>query len=162
MRAILAALFMFGTAGSAIADDTAAHRGFLDFDEPLPQGYVTGAGLITLLGPTGMFQNATSGIAAKHAFTVQSCMTFRNNGGDHFHANGVLVEYGVTDWLEIGGLGMIHPSVFEKLGMDSEEYTGFAFGFGIDRIAMLRYGLADLRQLFEGDQQFLSQFPIQA
>ncbi|MBC7661277.1 MAG: phenylalanine--tRNA ligase subunit alpha [Chitinophagaceae bacterium] len=65
-----------------------------------------------------------------------------------------------TGWLEIGGLGMIHPNVFEKLGMDSEEYTGFAFGFGIDRIAMLRYGLADLRQLFEGDQQFLGQFPI--
>lgn len=66
-----------------------------------------------------------------------------------------------TGWLEIGGLGMIHPNVFEKLGMDSEDYTGFAFGFGIDRIAMLRYGLADLRQLFEGDQQFLGQFPIQ-
>lgn len=66
-----------------------------------------------------------------------------------------------TGWLEIGGLGMIHPNVFEKLGVDSEEYTGFAFGFGIDRIAMLRYGLADLRQLFEGDQLFLSQFPIQ-
>ncbi len=65
-----------------------------------------------------------------------------------------------TGWLEIGGLGMIHPNVFEKLGMDSEEYTGFAFGFGIDRIAMLRYGLADLRQLFEGDQQFLGQFPV--
>lgn len=65
-----------------------------------------------------------------------------------------------SGWLEIGGLGMIHPNVFEKLGMDSEEYTGFAFGFGIDRIAMLRYGLKDLRQLFEGDQQFLGQFPI--
>lgn len=65
-----------------------------------------------------------------------------------------------TGWLEIGGLGMIHPNVFEKLGLDSEEYTGFAFGFGIDRIAMLRYGLKDLRQLFEGDQQFLGQFPI--
>lgn len=65
-----------------------------------------------------------------------------------------------TGWLEIGGLGMIHPSVFEKLGLDSEEYTGFAFGFGIDRIAMLRYGLKDLRQLFEGDQQFLGQFPV--
>lgn len=65
-----------------------------------------------------------------------------------------------TGWLEIGGLGMIHPNVFEKLGLDSEEYTGFAFGFGIDRIAMLRYGLKDLRQLFEGDQQFLGQFPV--
>ncbi len=65
-----------------------------------------------------------------------------------------------TGWLEIGGLGMIHPNVFEKVGLDGEEYTGFAFGFGIDRIAMLRYGLKDLRQLFEGDQQFLGQFPV--
>lgn len=65
-----------------------------------------------------------------------------------------------TGWLELGGLGMIHPKVFEAVGYDSERYTGFAFGFGIDRIAMLRYGLADLRQLFEGNQQFLGQFPI--
>ncbi len=65
-----------------------------------------------------------------------------------------------TGWLELGGLGMIHPNVFEAVGYDSDRYTGFAFGFGIDRIAMLRYGLADLRQLFEGNQQFLGQFPI--
>lgn len=65
-----------------------------------------------------------------------------------------------TGWLEIGGLGMIHPNVFEAVGYDSEEYTGFAFGFGIDRITMLRYDLADLRQLFDGNRQFLSQFPI--
>lgn len=66
-----------------------------------------------------------------------------------------------TGWLEIGGMGMIHPNVFEAVDLDSEKYTGFAFGFGIDRIAMLRYGLQDLRQLFEGNQQFLGQFPIQ-
>ena len=65
-----------------------------------------------------------------------------------------------TGWLEIGGLGMIHPNVFEAVGYDSERYTGFAFGFGIDRIAMLRYKLSDLRQLFEGNQQFLGQFPV--
>ena len=64
-----------------------------------------------------------------------------------------------TGWLEIGGLGMIHPNVFEAVGYDSEIFSGFAFGFGIDRIAMLRYGLTDLRQLFEGNQQFLGQFP---
>ncbi len=65
-----------------------------------------------------------------------------------------------TGWIEIGGLGMIHPNVFEAVELDSEKYTGFAFGFGIDRIAMLRYGLQDLRQLFEGNQQFLGQFPV--
>lgn len=66
-----------------------------------------------------------------------------------------------SGWIEIGGLGMIHPNVFEAVDLDSERYTGFAFGFGIDRIAMLRYGLKDLRQLFEGNQGFLGQFPIQ-
>lgn len=65
-----------------------------------------------------------------------------------------------TGWLEIGGLGMIHPNVFEAVDLDSERYTGFAFGFGIDRIAMLRYGLKDLRQLFEGHRSFLQQFPV--
>lgn len=65
----------------------------------------------------------------------------------------------MTGWLEIGGSGMIHPNVFEAVGIDSERYTGFAFGFGIDRMAMLKYGLTDLRQLFEGQQAFLGQFP---
>jgi phenylalanyl-tRNA synthetase alpha chain len=65
-----------------------------------------------------------------------------------------------TGWIEVGGCGMIHPNVFESVEYDSEVYTGFAFGFGIDRMAMLKYGLPDLRQLFEGDQKFLSQFPI--
>ena len=64
-----------------------------------------------------------------------------------------------TGWLEIGGSGMIHPNVFEAVGYDSERYTGFAFGFGIDRMAMLKYGLTDLRQLFDGQREFLGQFP---
>lgn len=65
-----------------------------------------------------------------------------------------------TGWLEIGGLGMIHPNVFESVGYDSETYTGFAFGFGIDRMAMLKYGIKDLRTLFDGNRQFQKQFPI--
>lgn len=64
-----------------------------------------------------------------------------------------------TGWLEVGGCGMIHPNVFEAVSYDSEDYTGFAFGFGIDRLAMLAYGLPDLRHLFEGDANLLSQFP---
>ena len=64
-----------------------------------------------------------------------------------------------TGWLEIGGAGMVHPNVFEAAGLDSENYTGFAFGFGIDRMAMLGFGIPDLRQLFEGDADFQSQFP---
>ncbi|MGE0172978.1 MAG: phenylalanine--tRNA ligase subunit alpha [Oligoflexales bacterium] len=65
-----------------------------------------------------------------------------------------------TGWLEIGGLGMIHPNVLENIGLDSEAYLGFAFGFGIDRMAMLKYSLNDLRQLFDGNYNFLNQFPV--
>ena len=64
-----------------------------------------------------------------------------------------------TGWLEAGGCGMIHPNVFETLNIDSESYTGFAFGFGLDRLAMLYFGIDDLRVLFAGQNEFLSQFP---
>ena len=67
-----------------------------------------------------------------------------------------------TGWLEIGGCGMIHPNVFEQVNYDSERYTGYAFGFGIDRMAMLAYGIPDLRVMFEGSQQFHRSFPIYA
>ncbi|GAC1547311.1 MAG: phenylalanine--tRNA ligase subunit alpha [Polyangiales bacterium] len=63
-----------------------------------------------------------------------------------------------TGWMEILGSGMIHPVVLEHCGIDSEKYTGFAFGSGIDRPAMLRYGIPDLRLLFENDVRFLAQF----
>lgn len=65
-----------------------------------------------------------------------------------------------TGWVEIGGCGMIHPNVFESVGYDSSRYSGFAFGFGMDRIAMNRFALPDLRQLFEGDYEFLGHFPL--
>lgn len=63
-----------------------------------------------------------------------------------------------TGWLEIMGCGMVHPNVFESAGVDSEKYTGFAFGMGVERLAMLRYGVNDLRLFFENDLRFLSQF----
>ena len=62
-----------------------------------------------------------------------------------------------TGWLEISGLGMVHPNVLRAGGIDPSVYNGFAWGMGLDRIAMLRYGLRDLRLLFEGDVQFLTQ-----
>ena len=65
-----------------------------------------------------------------------------------------------TGWIEIGGCGMIHPNVFEMVEYDSEVYSGFAFGFGIDRMAMIQFGFSDLRQLFANDVQFLNQFPV--
>ena len=63
-----------------------------------------------------------------------------------------------TGWIELGGCGMVHPVLLEGVGVDSEEYTGFAFGLGLDRIAMGRFGVHDLRDLYENDLRFLEQF----
>ena len=62
------------------------------------------------------------------------------------------------DWLEIAGCGMVHPQVFENVGYDPEVWSGWAFGFGIERIAMLRYGITDIRLFYENDARFLTQF----
>jgi phenylalanyl-tRNA synthetase alpha chain len=64
-----------------------------------------------------------------------------------------------TGWLEICGCGMVHPNVLKASGVDPERYTGYAFGAGIDRLAMLRYGVNDMRLFFENDLRFLEQFP---
>lgn len=63
-----------------------------------------------------------------------------------------------TGWLEVMGCGMIHPEVFKSVKIDSEKYSGFAFGMGVERLAMLRYGINDLRLFFENDLKFLQQF----
>ena len=63
-----------------------------------------------------------------------------------------------TGWIEIGGAGMVDPEVFRHVGYDSEKYSGFAFGWGIDRMAMLRYGVSDIKLFFEGDVRFARQF----
>ena len=65
---------------------------------------------------------------------------------------------GQSGWLEVLGCGMVHPKVFEQVGIDNERYTGFAFGMGVERLAMLRYGVNDLRLFFENDLAFLEQF----
>ncbi len=65
---------------------------------------------------------------------------------------------GQTGWLEIMGAGMVHPNVFKAAGYPEDAYTGFAFGMGIDRIAMLKYGIDDIRLLYENDLRFLQQF----
>ena len=62
------------------------------------------------------------------------------------------------EWLEIAGCGMVHPQVFENVGYDPETWTGWAFGFGIERIAMIRYGINDIRLFYENDLRFLRQF----
>jgi phenylalanyl-tRNA synthetase alpha chain len=64
-----------------------------------------------------------------------------------------------TGWLEVLGSGMVHPAVFENVGYDSQAFTGFAFGMGVERIAMLKFGVDDIRKFFESDLRFLRQFP---
>jgi phenylalanyl-tRNA synthetase alpha chain len=65
---------------------------------------------------------------------------------------------GSESWVEMGGCGMVDPNVFESVGIDSEKYTGWAFGFGIERLAMRKYGIYDIRLLYENDMRFLDQF----
>jgi phenylalanyl-tRNA synthetase alpha chain len=69
-----------------------------------------------------------------------------------------LVKKMGKEWLEIAGCGMVHPQVFENVGYDPEIWTGWAFGFGIERIAMIRYGINDIRLFYENDVRFLRQF----
>jgi phenylalanyl-tRNA synthetase alpha chain len=65
-----------------------------------------------------------------------------------------------TGWIEVLGSGMVHPAVFEAVGYDSERYTGFAFGVGIERLALLKWGVEDIRLFYENDLRFLEQFPL--
>jgi phenylalanyl-tRNA synthetase alpha chain len=75
-----------------------------------------------------------------------------------FVCDGVGCRVCGNGWLEQGGAGMVHPTVLENCGYDAERYTGFAFGLGIERVAMVRYGVNDMRLLVEGDVRFLEQF----
>ena len=65
-----------------------------------------------------------------------------------------------SGWVEILGSGMVHPAVFEAVGYDPERYTGFAFGMGIERVALLKWGVEDIRLFYENDLRFLEQFPL--
>jgi len=77
--------------------------------------------------------------------------------------SGGQIKFGVgNDWLELGGSGMVHPHVLEMCGIDPERYQGFAFGFGLDRMAMLKYGAPDLRPFFESDLRWLRHFGFAA
>jgi phenylalanyl-tRNA synthetase alpha chain len=65
-----------------------------------------------------------------------------------------------SGWIEVLGCGMVHPAVFEAVGYDAERYTGFAFGVGIERLALRQYGLDDIRMFYDNDQRFLEQMPL--
>ena len=87
-------------------------------------------------------------------FDMQCPFCFTPETGDN-HGCGLCKQ---TGWIELGGSGMVHPAVFEHCGIDPEVYTGWAFGFGIDRMAMLRHGITHLNYNFQGDLRFLEQF----
>jgi phenylalanyl-tRNA synthetase alpha chain len=94
---------------------------------------------------------------ARHLFGADSALRFRAN---HFPFTEPSAEMDVRwrgEWLEWGGCGMIHPHVLERCGIDPEAWQGFAFGMGIDRTALLRWGFPALRPLFEGDVRVLEQ-----
>ena len=63
-----------------------------------------------------------------------------------------------TGWIELGGCGMVDPNVFVAVGIDPEEWQGFAFGFGLERLAMIRYGIDEIRTFFENDVRFLARY----
>jgi phenylalanyl-tRNA synthetase alpha chain len=94
---------------------------------------------------------------AKHLFGEDTELRFRAN---YFPFTEPSAEIDLTwkgEWLEWGGCGMIHPKVLERCGIDPEKWRGFAFGMGIDRTVLLRYGFPALRLLFEGDERVLEQ-----
>lgn len=84
-----------------------------------------------------------------------SCMLCGGSGANAGHPCRVCKQ---TGWLEILGCGMIDPAVFAAVDYDAEQYSGFAFGLGVERVAMLKYGIGDLRMFFENDVRFISQF----
>ena len=72
--------------------------------------------------------------------------------------NGKLILGTGDDWMEVCGAGMIHPNVLKNVHIDPKEWQGFAFGFGVERLAMLKYGIRDIRNLYEGDIRFLRNY----
>lgn len=104
----------------------------------------------------------TLGLFAKTMFGDDATVRFRP---DFFPFVEPGVDYAISTkklfdgrWLELGGAGMIHPSILQAHGIDSEKYTGFAFGLGVDRIPMMAFGVDDLRHFMENDMRFLDQF----
>lgn len=114
-----------------------------------------GIGMHHLKGTLGAFARAMFGPEVKVRFRP-----------DYFPFVEPGVDYAITnpfqtgsEWLELGGAGLIHPNILRSFGIDTERFSGFAFGLGVDRIAMLQYGIDDLRLLLENDLRFLEQFP---
>lgn len=95
---------------------------------------------------------------AEHIFGEGANTRFRPSYFPFTEPSAEVDILGDNGWLEILGCGMVHPTVLENVGIDSRKYTGFAFGMGVERIAMLRYGITDIRMFFDNDLRFLHQF----
>ena len=94
-----------------------------------------------------------TGVSPEHTQIVGSCLLYTSKCG----GKGCRFCKG-SGWIEILGCGMVHPNVLRMSGIDPEEYSGFAFGMGLERIALLKYEIDDMRLLYENDVRFLKQF----
>jgi len=110
-----------------------------------------------LKGTLGVFARAMFGDEAKVRFRPDF-FPFVEPGVDYAISTPKLFN---GKWVELGGAGMIHPNILESYGIDSERYSGFAFGLGVERIPMMAYGVDDLRQFLENDLRFLNQFQFE-
>ena len=94
----------------------------------------------------------------RHFFNDEVKIRFRPSYFPFTEPSADVYILGSSGWLEVLGCGMVHPNVLNNVGIDSERYSGFAFGMGVERLAMLKYGIDDLRVFFENDLRFLKQF----
>lgn len=114
-----------------------------------------GVSLADLKGTLGLFARAMFGPEAQLRFRPDF-FPFVEPGVDYAIST---PKFAGGRWLELGGAGLIHPNILERYGIDTERYSGFAFGLGVERIPMLAYGVEDLRLFLENDLRFLAQFP---
>lgn len=125
----------------------------------------TGVTMSDLTGTLDIFAKALFGSSTKTKLAPHF-FPFTEPSAEHLVSCPFCKEKGCstcghTGWLEIMGCGMVHPNVFKMVGYDTEKYTGFAFGMGVDRVCMLKYGINDMRLLFENDMRFIRQFSIE-
>lgn len=122
MRTLIATAALVFSTSAVLAQDAGDALGH----SPAPSGYVGGLGNVTGFGLTGLFQNPTSGILPEGALLLQDCFGLNETGGDHFQSNGLLISYGVNDWLEVGGFFVSAFGLNPANVGDSDFYAGQA------------------------------------
>ena len=120
MRTLIATAALMLGASVSLADDTSGYA----VQSTAPPVYVGGLGNVTSFGLTGLFQNPTSGILPEGALLLQDCFGLNESGGDHFQSNGLLLSYGVNDWLEVGGFFASAFGLNPATVGDSDFYAG--------------------------------------